>query len=94
MVEFRIWKGRPGEQAKLQPWASEEQTLDTSEICLKWSHDKRAKRSGNQEGWLRVSIHLPQDQEESIPMSRRSGKNAIRPVMMNKEYLVKFKHKN
>ena len=46
-----------------------------------------------QESWLIFKNHLFQAQEQSVPKSRKSRKNARRPAWMNKEFLAKLKHK-
>ncbi|KFW65086.1 hypothetical protein AS28_14346, partial [Pygoscelis adeliae] len=55
--------------------------------------DKALKGRGTQETWLIFKDHLLQTQEQSTPMSRKSGKNARRPAWMNKELLAKLKHR-
>jgi len=42
---------------------------------------------------LTFNDHLLQAQEQSIPTSRKSGKNTRRPARMNKELPAKLEHK-
>ena len=55
--------------------------------------DKALEERGGQESWLIFKDYLLQAQESSIPMNKKSGKNAKRPAWMNKELLAKLKHK-
>ncbi|GAB0190944.1 hypothetical protein GRJ2_001559700 [Grus japonensis] len=54
--------------------------------------DKALEGRGAQESWLVFKDHLLQAQERCIP-TKKSGKNARRPVWMNKELLDKLKTK-
>ncbi|RMC04392.1 hypothetical protein DUI87_19213 [Hirundo rustica rustica] len=55
--------------------------------------DRTLEGRGVQESWLIFKDHLFQTQEQCIPTNRKSGKNARRPVWMNKEVLDKLKQK-
>ncbi|KFQ04942.1 hypothetical protein N329_07333, partial [Haliaeetus albicilla] len=55
--------------------------------------DKALEGRGAQESWLIFKDHLLQAQERCIPTKRKSGKNARKPVWMNKLLLDNLKHK-
>lgn len=55
--------------------------------------DKGPEGREVQESWLIFNDHLLQAQEQSIPISRLSGKKNRRPTCMNKEILTKLKLK-
>lgn len=55
--------------------------------------DKALERRGALESCLIFKDHFLQAQENSIPVSRTSGKNNRRPVQINKELLAKPKHR-
>jgi len=48
---------------------------------------------GGQESWLMFKDYFLHAQESSIPMKKRSGKNARRAMWMNKMLLAKLRHK-
>jgi len=57
------------------------------------SWDKALEGRGAQDSWSVFKDHLLQAQERCIPTGRKSGRNARRPMWMNKELLAKLKQK-
>ena len=54
------------------------------ELLVRLTWEKALERRGAQESWSAFKDHLLQAQKQCIPRKRKAGKNAKRPLCINK----------